>query len=222
MFRCIRQCTKNFLLHFFHSLTGALFTIKNPFGAFHISGIYSVFSNLLKVPVDREISSKWWGVRLNFISDTFSKYGDYYFPQDDIPMPEYYDGKRAPTRWKEPELPVDEEETLVILTLIWRFASIATNNSNRNIVHTAAQIYRNTIQIVYMHPRGMQRAKEILLRCHESTREEIKETIRNFEKQYNRMVENEPPHKVKERFNLKELPQDRKSFDDPSNYFEVC
>lgn len=140
-------------------------------------------------------------------------------------MPEYYDGKRAPTRWKESELPVDQEETLVILTLIWRFASIATNSKNRSLVHFGGQIYRNTIQIVYMHPRGMERAREILLRCQKSTQEEIKETIRNFEKRFDRMIENEPPHKVKEKFNLKELPLYRRPYsdmDDNPKYYMVC
>ena len=216
--RCIRQCTKMFLQQFFHSLTGALFNIKNPFGAFHISAIYFVFSSLLRVPVDREISYKWWTVRLNFISDTFSKYGDYYFPQEDIPTPEYYDGKRAATRWKEPELPVDDEETLVVLTLIWRFASVGTHSSNRDIVHTAAQIYRNTIQIIAEYPPGMERAMEILPRCHKSTHDEIKEVIHNFQKKFDRMSQHELRHKLKEKFNLRAIPVYDRSFD----HYEVC
>ena len=144
----------------------------------------------------RKFSNKWWAVRLNFISDTFCKYDDYYFPQEDVPMPEYYNGKRAPTRWKEHEIPVPYEDTLKLLTLIWRFASVASNIKDRDLMHKASQIYRNTIQIFSKYSRGLQRAREILPRCDRSVQQEIREVIANFQTRIDRHGDDRTPKEL--------------------------
>ena len=132
-------------------------------------------------------------------------------------MPDYYDGKRAPTRWKEPEIPVPDEDTLKLLTLIWRFASVASNIKDRDLVHVASQIYRNTIQIFSKYSRGLQRAREILPRCHKSVQYEIKEVIDSFQKRIDRHGDDRTP---KELFNAVPAPRYTLSFSEVPP--EVC
>lgn len=203
-----------------------LTTLNNPFAAFHASGLFYVYSCLLTVPVHREVSDYWWIVRLNLISDTFSKYCDFYFPQDEIPTPEYYGGYRAPTKYKEPVIPVDIEETLVMMTVVWRFLSIATNSHLRDVVHTSGQIYRISIHIVGKYSRGLQRAREILGRCHESVVDEIREIIDGYQERLDKMIEDESPSVMKSNWpklnaiaynKLPPSSEDARSFIDPED-----
>ena len=171
--------------------TGALFTINNPFGAFHTSGLFYAYSCLLTVPVHRKVAENWWMTRLNFIGDTFCKYGDYYFPQDDLPSLDYYHSSRTQYRSREPDLPIPDEESLAVLTLVWRFISNATNRThNRDAVSIAAQIYRNTIQIIGKYARGLERARELLVKCHPSVVGEIEEIIDGYQKRLDQSIEN--------------------------------
>lgn len=191
--RSIRQCTRLFLQQFFHGQTGALFTMNNLPAAFRIRGIFFVYSTLLMVPVHRKVSDQWWLGRLNFISETFAKYGDYYFPQEDIPLPDYYSGRLAPTRFKEPVIPVTDEETLTVLTLVWRFAAVATTAcQNRHIKMIAVQIYINTLQLVRNFSRGLERARELLSWCYYTVVDEIKAVIDGYQKKLDQLKEESP------------------------------
>ena len=188
--RAIRQSTKIFLQHFFHGQTGALSTLNNRPAAFHISSVFFVYSSVLTIPVHKEPSQWWWLGRLNFVSDTFSRYGDYYFPQEDKPVHDYYSGRRPP--YREPEIPVSIEDTLSVLNLVWSFVSVATSSQNSNIVNTATQIFCNTIQLVGKYPRGLQRAKEFVHLCHRSVVDEISEAIEGYESRLDAMLEDNP------------------------------
>lgn len=188
--RAIRQCTKIFLLHFFHGQTGALSTLNNIPAAFHISGVYFLYSSVLTIPVHKEASDKWWLGRLHFVSDTFSRYGDYYFPQEDKPVHDYYNGRRP--RYTEPEIPVSIEDTLSVLTLVWSFVSAATSIQNSRVINTAVQIFCNTLLLVGKYPRGLERAREFLRLCHRSVVDEINEAIEGYETRLDKMLEDNP------------------------------
>lgn len=187
--RGISQCSKEFLHNFFHGLTGTISTINNLPCAFHISGVYFVFSSILAIPVHRKPSDQWWLGRLKFINDTFAKYGDYYFPQEPKEKHDYYTGKTPYYVQYERRIPVSDEETVSVLVLIWKFLSVATYSQNDDIVNMAVLVYLDTVHVARRGVLGLERALQVLAKCNQSVVDEILQKIKGYQKLFTHSIE---------------------------------